>query len=104
MLADNARTFQLFKWMDMPGNLMPIPFYSPDEVDILRLSSKSHWDVPILVGGKPVHFLVSHPAARVRRPRGSQRRRNHDEVRFWADYITPAGPTTSTTTKSAAAA
>ena len=28
--AAAARTFQLFRWTDMPGNLMPTPFYSPD--------------------------------------------------------------------------
>ena len=28
---------------------------------IFRLSSKSHWDVPIRIGGETVHFLVSHP-------------------------------------------
>jgi Endonuclease/Exonuclease/phosphatase family len=38
-----VRTFQHFLWKDMPGNRIPTPFYSPDEVDILRLSSKSHW-------------------------------------------------------------
>src|ERR671918_34835 len=47
---EGVRTFQLFKWKDMPGNLIPQPFYSPDEVEILRLSSKSHWDVPIQIG------------------------------------------------------
>ena len=26
-----------------------------------RLSSKSHWDVPLSIGGRTVHFLVSHP-------------------------------------------
>ena len=45
ILYDDVRTFQLFRWKDMPGNLIPTPFYSPDEVEILRLSSKSHWDV-----------------------------------------------------------
>jgi Endonuclease/Exonuclease/phosphatase family len=87
---DDVRTFQLFRWKDMPGNLIPTPFYSPDEVDILRLSSKSHWDVPIEVGRKTVHFLVSHPTPPVFD--GSEDRngrRNHDEIRFWADYITP---------------
>ena len=56
-----VRTFQLFRWKDMPGNLIPTPFYSPDEVEILRLSSKSHWDIPIEFDRKIVHFLVSHP-------------------------------------------
>ncbi len=87
---DNVRTFQLFKWKDMPGNLIPTPFYSADEVEILRLSSKSHWDVPIEIGGKTVHYLVSHPTPPVfDGPEDRNGRRNHDEIRFWADYISP---------------
>ena len=87
---DSIRTFQLFKWKDMPGNLIPTPFYSPDEVDVLRLSSKSHWDVPVEIGGKTVHFLVSHPTPPVFDGTEDRNgRRNHDEIRFWADYVSP---------------
>jgi hypothetical protein len=87
---DAVRTFRLFKWKDMPGNLLPTPFYSPDEVAIFRLSSKSHWDVPITIGKKTVHFLVSHPTPPVfDGPEDRNGRRNNDEIRFWADYITP---------------
>ena len=87
----NVRTFQTFLWKDMPGNLMPIPFYQPDEVAIFRLSSKSHWDIPIRIGNKTVHFLVSHPTPPVfDGPEDRNGRRNNDEIRFWADYITPA--------------
>ena len=65
----NVRTFQHFKWKDMPGALLPddpstpepADWYSPDELDVFRLSSKSHWDVPIQIDGKTVHFLISHP-------------------------------------------
>jgi endonuclease/exonuclease/phosphatase family protein len=90
ILYDEVRTFRLFKWKDMPGNLIPTPFYSPDEVEILRLSSKSHWDIPIAIGGKTVHFLVSHPTPPVfDGPEDRNGRRNFDEIRFWADYITP---------------
>jgi hypothetical protein len=90
ILYDQVRTFQLFKWKDMPGNLMPIPFYSPEEAEILRLSSKSHWDVPINIRGEKVHFLVSHPTPPVfDGPEDRNGRRNFDEIRFWADYITP---------------
>ena len=92
-----VRTFQLFKWKDMPGNLIPQPFYSPDEVEILRLSSKSHWDLPIRIEGKTVHFLVSHPTPPVfDGPEDRNGRRNFDEIRFWADYITPGGTYTTT--------
>jgi 3-phytase len=90
ILYDQVRTFRLFKWKDMPGNLIPTPFYSADEVEILRLSSKSHWDVPIRIGKKVVHFLVSHPTPPVfDGPEDRNGRRNHDEIRFWADYISP---------------
>jgi hypothetical protein len=86
--TEGVRTFQHFRWKDMPGNRIPTPFYSPDEVEILRLSSKSHWDVPIQVGRKTVHFLVSHPTPPVfDGPEDRNGRRNADEIRFWADYI-----------------
>ena len=100
-----VRTFQTFLWRDMPGALLPddprtpapADWYSPDELDVFRLSSKSHWDVPVLIGKKTVHFLVSHPTPPVfddppAFPAGVDfnGRRNHDEIRFWADYITPA--------------
>jgi hypothetical protein len=87
-----ARTFQLFRWKDMPGNLIPTPFYSPDEVEILRLSSKTHVDLPIEVGrGRTVHFLVSHPTPPVfDGPEDRNGRRNFDEIRFWADYVSGA--------------
>jgi hypothetical protein len=88
---DAVRTFQLFKWQDMPGNLIPTDFYSPDEQAILRLSSKSHWDVPLRIGRKTVHFLVAHPTPPVfDGPEDRNGRRNHDEIRFWADYLTPS--------------
>ncbi|WP_127506513.1 endonuclease/exonuclease/phosphatase family protein [Actinoplanes solisilvae] len=85
-----VRTFQHFKWRDMPGNLMPTEFYSPAAQAALRLSSKSHWDVPIRVGGRTLHFLVSHPTPPTfDGPEDRNGRRNHDEIRFWADYVTP---------------
>jgi hypothetical protein len=97
---DNLRTFQLFLWEDMPGALLPVDpatgqsWYSPEELDAFRLSSKSHWDVPIRIGGKgkkTVHFLVSHPTPPVfDGPEDRNGTRNHDEIRFWADYIIPS--------------
>ena len=96
---DDIRTFQLFKWKDMPGALLPddpateepADWYSPEELDVFRLSSKSHWDVPIQIGGKTVHFLVSHPTPPVfDGPEDRNGTRNHDEIRFWADYVIPS--------------
>ena len=89
--TDAVRTFQHFRWQDMPGNLMPTEFYDEQEQAILRLSSKSHWDVPIQVErNRTVHFLVSHPTPPTfDGPEDRNGRRNHDEIRFWADYVGP---------------
>lgn len=94
----NVRTFQTFLWKDMPGALLPdnpatpepADWYSAEELEVFRLSSKSHWDIPILVDGTPIHFLVSHPTPPVfDGPEDRNGLRNHDEIRFWADYISP---------------
>jgi hypothetical protein len=96
--TENIRTFQTFLWKDMPGALLPDDpataapndWYSPDELDVFRLSSKSHWDVPIQIGSGTVHFLVSHPTPPVfDGPEDRNGTRNFDEIRFWADYIHP---------------
>ena len=92
---ENVRTFQNFLWKDMPNFLWPYDpnsekqFYNDEIKAIFRLSSKSHWDVPIKIGDRAIHFLVSHPTPPVFD--GEEDRngcRNHDEIRFWADYIT----------------
>ncbi|MFF5984217.1 endonuclease/exonuclease/phosphatase family protein [Streptomyces olindensis] len=83
-----VRTFQRFLWKDMPGNVMPEGYYSDEARAILRLSSKSHWDVPVRIGRETVHFLVSHPTPPTfDGPEDRNGRRNHDEIRLWADYI-----------------
>jgi hypothetical protein len=93
ILFDEVRTFQNFLWKDMPGARLPVnpdgtPWYSPEELDVFRLSSKSHWDVPIQIGKEVVHFLVSHPTPPVfDGPEDRNGTRNADEIRFWADYI-----------------
>jgi hypothetical protein len=93
----DTRTFQNFLWKDMPGALLPVDpstgesWYSPEELADFRLSSKSHWDVEIEIGRQQVHFLVSHPTPPVFD--GDEDRngtRNHDEIRFWADYVIPS--------------
>ncbi|NEQ23102.1 MAG: phytase, partial [Microcoleus sp. SIO2G3] len=96
--TENIRTFQTFLWKDMPGALLPDDattlapqdFYSLEELAVFRLSSKSHWDVPIEVSGETIHVLASHPTPPVFDGAEDRNgRRNHDEIRFWADYITP---------------
>jgi hypothetical protein len=95
--AKQARTFQNFLWQDMPGALLPddpatpapADWYSPDELDVFRLSSKSHWDLPVRIDDKVVHLLASHPTPPVfDGPEDRNGTRNFDEIRFWADYVT----------------
>lgn len=88
------RTFQYFKWQDMPNALKPIvpktkhDFYSERVWQDFRLSSKSHWDIPLTINGQEVHILASHPTPPVfDGPEDRNGKRNHDEIRFWLDYI-----------------
>jgi hypothetical protein len=92
----DVRTFQEFLWKDMPRALLPVDpatgegWYSPEELEDFRLSSKSHWDLEIEIDGRDIHFLVSHPTPPVFD--GAEDRngtRNHDEIRFWGDYVDP---------------
>ncbi|WP_460957935.1 endonuclease/exonuclease/phosphatase family protein [Parasphingorhabdus pacifica] len=95
-----VRTFQRFRWADMPGALLPddpatpepADWYSPEELERVRLSSKSHWDLPIEIGGRTVHLLAAHPTPpNFDGPEDRNGLRNHDEIRFWADYVDPSG-------------
>lgn len=85
--TEGVRTFQNFLWKDMPDSLLPRDYYGSNS-DALRLSSKSHWDVPVDVDGKTVHILASHPTPpSFDGPEDRNGKRNHDEIRLTADYI-----------------
>ena len=104
--TDNIRTFQKFLWTDMPNHLVPakngVAYFSNDVMSTYRLSSKSHWDIPVTVDGKVIHVLASHPTPPTfddgdKDGSGNTTDdesivdwnglRNHDEIRLWADYI-----------------
>ncbi|MDJ0745337.1 MAG: phytase [Xenococcaceae cyanobacterium MO_167.B27] len=96
--SENVRTFQNLLWKDMPDALLPDDpttpepddWYSEEELEVFRLSSKSHWDIPVEIDREIVHILASHPTPPVFDGEEDRNgRRNHDEIRFWADYITP---------------
>lgn len=90
IVEDQVRTFRTFLWHDMPDNRIPAN-YTQVGIEHARLSSKSHWDLPIRVGGQTVHLLASHPTPPVFDDPvfDENGRRNADEIRFWADYIDP---------------
>ncbi len=96
----SVRSFQNFLWKDMPGNLLTndptadaagnlANFFSPEEINALRLPSKNHVDLTIDINGTEVHFLAAHPTPPIATgPEARNAKHNHDEIRFWSDYIT----------------
>ncbi|GIW73614.1 MAG: endonuclease [Phycisphaerales bacterium] len=98
VLDEAIRSFRLLPWSAMPDAMQPMgpdgsPWYDPDEWSAMRLSSKSHWDVPIrMPNGTVVHVLCSHPTPPAfDGPEGRNKARNHDEIRFWDDYLLDRG-------------
>ncbi len=107
----NVRTFQNFKWKDMPGeeNLKIIDcklsksgcqtgmkegdnWYSDEAWQQMPLSSKNHVDVPLIIptkaGNEVIHFLVSHPAPPIfNNVANHNYEHNRAELKFWDDYI-----------------
>lgn len=91
--AERARTFRLLRWSAMPDAERPMnpdgtSFY-PDAIwELLRLSSKSHWDVPVATPFGELRVLASHPTPPgFDGPEDRNGARNHDEIRLFADYI-----------------
>jgi endonuclease/exonuclease/phosphatase family metal-dependent hydrolase len=95
ILTAQIRTFRQLAWSAMPDAMRPAGHYDDATWQRLRLSSKSHWDVPIGIGdpargGRVVHALCSHPTPPAfDGPEDRNGCRNHDEIRFWVDYLTP---------------
>jgi hypothetical protein len=98
ILSDEVRTFQNFRWSQMPNAMRPMapnksggpamPYHSDEIWNQLRLSSKSHWDVPIDIDGRRLHLIASHPTPPVfDGPEDRNGCRNHDEIRMLHDYV-----------------
>lgn len=89
-----VRTFRLLRWSAMPGALRPMrsdgggPFHADAIWRQLRLSSKSHWDVPIRTPQGVLHLLATHPTPPVfDGPEDRNGARNADELRLWREYL-----------------
>lgn len=108
----NIRTFQHFKWKDMPGQNNPVinncndvnnpipsgmtcgeQWYTDEAWAQKPLSSKNHVDAPIIIptangGEKVVHLLLSHPTPPVfDTVTENNKLLNSAEIQFWDDYI-----------------
>lgn len=92
----DVRTFQHFLWKNLPDARAPRdpktgePWYSADAWSRFPLSSKSHWDVPVETPLGRLHLLAAHPTPPVfDGPENRNGLRNFDEIRLWAEYLTP---------------
>ncbi|QWZ65897.1 endonuclease/exonuclease/phosphatase family protein [Aeromonas sp. FDAARGOS 1417] len=105
------RTFQNFKWKDMPGEQNPIiddcnnpkvkipasrqcgdAWYSDAAWQQYPLSSKNHADVPVRIktekGDEVIHFLISHPTPPIFANTARHTvKHNRAEIAFWNDYV-----------------
>ncbi|MGL4343292.1 MAG: endonuclease/exonuclease/phosphatase family protein [Metamycoplasmataceae bacterium] len=106
---NNTRTFQNFKWKDLPGAEIPkievkskkIPkgmnvgdnWFTDEEWNNYRLSSKNHVDVPIKINVnnkvETIHLLLSHPTPPAFEIGGTKvnLKRNMAEIKFWKEYV-----------------
>jgi hypothetical protein len=97
--AAAARSFRALRWRDLPGADMPVrpdggPWPDAEAAAAMRLSSRAHWDVPVVLpdGGR-LHLLAANPTPPLfDGPEGLNRKRNRDEIRFWAAYLDGLAP------------
>ncbi len=93
---DATRTFQNFRWMELPDSLLPVwydgtPWPSTAVQAAMRLSTTSHWDVVVDAPGGPIHLLAAHPTPPVfDGEEDANGKRNHDEIAFWTQYLAGA--------------
>lgn len=93
-----VRTFRQLPWSALPDARRPLdpatgrPWHADATWRQLRLSSKSHWDVPVLTPAGTLHFLVAHPTPPVfDGPEDRNGARNADEIGFWKHYLSDDG-------------
>lgn len=93
---ERIRSLQTFLWKDMPNAMQPrnddgTPWYSTQEWARLRLSSKSHWDIPIETDVGVINIIAAHPTPPAfDGPEDRNGKRNHDEIRLITDYLSNA--------------
>lgn len=92
--TQTTRSFSLLKWKDLPEAVLPMKigggaYLRENVVTELRFSSKSHWDVPlILPNGKRLNILASHPTPPVfDGVENLNGLRNDAEIGFWVSYL-----------------
>lgn len=86
--ADDIIDFSTLLWRDVPDVRLPDNFYDAGDLDVLRLSSTNHWNVPVMWGETSIHMLAFYattPAFDGDEDRNGLR--NADEVALWRHYL-----------------
>lgn len=83
---DSIKDFSTMLWKDISDAILP---NMPTEVhNHQRLSYVSHWVIPIKVEMQTLNLLAFHASPPVfDGPEDRNGRRNHDEIRFWKQYL-----------------
>jgi endonuclease/exonuclease/phosphatase family protein len=95
---EDAQDFSAGLWKDLPGAILPVvnsrPFPSQAAWDVQRLSSKGHWDVPVILPDRSrLRLLAAHATPPVfDGPEDRNGLRNRDEIRFWSLYLAKLPP------------
>lgn len=93
ILDRDVRSFQTTLWKDLPNAQLPkkadgSPWFDEKELACVRVSSKTHCDIPVEAPGKLLHILISHPTPPAfDGPEKRNVARNRDEIRLWVDYL-----------------
>ena len=86
--TNSVRTYQKLLWRDLPGHHMPPDYFSAEAEAVFRLSSKSHWDLPVRIGQETLHLLMAHPTPPVFDGEENRNgRRNFDEIKLLAEHL-----------------
>jgi endonuclease/exonuclease/phosphatase family metal-dependent hydrolase len=92
ILTENLQDFSTLIWRDLPGTLYPMidgtPFGGAEAHATQRLSSNSHWALPVQLPDGPITLLTYHATPPVfDGPEDRNGRRNHDETAFWSHHL-----------------
>jgi hypothetical protein len=92
-IGEDLRNFSDLLWRDLPGATLPqidgAPFLPEEVLEVQRLSSSAHWDVPVILpSGEYIRIWAYHATPPVfDGPEDLNGLRNRDEARFWLAYL-----------------
>ncbi|MFN3167734.1 MAG: endonuclease/exonuclease/phosphatase family protein [Phycisphaeraceae bacterium] len=85
--TDHVKDLREKRWVSLPDQRVPEDYYSDAARSALRLSSKTHADVRILLERSALNLWISHPTPPAfDGPEDRNGRRNADEIALWNWY------------------